>query len=224
MAGAAKKLDRSPRVAVIIPTFRRQYMLGLLFKAFGDQKHRNFRIYLSYFDPADIINTRDPKGINDSRIIPVHCKTKGSSAQRNFGLREALKDPEVKYVCFFDDDDMPLPDYLSALVAQLEENPTARACSCLVMDPHRGGYWRHPKDKMGRPVCPPVKGTTPGFLYRREVAKPVWDAKGWFQNARYSVAVLGTGHDHTGDIHLPKVLLVLMRDLQGGLHHGDRRF
>jgi len=217
-------VDGGPRVAVIIPTFKRPYLLHLLFRAFIDQFYQNWRIYLSYIDEKHIINTRDAKGINDNRIIAVRAPTKGSSAQRNFGLRCALKDSAVKYVCFFDDDDIPYPDYLSTLVDVLEKNPKARAVSCCVADPHRGGMWRHDRDESGRPLYPLIPGTTPGFLYRREVARPVWDAMGWYQNARYSVAVLGPGHDHRGDIHLKRILLILLRDLNGGLHCADKAF
>ena len=201
-----------PLVAVIVPTFRRKYLLRLLYAAFIDQKHTNWRIYLSYVHSEDVLASKD------ARIIPVKCPTKGSSSQRNHGLGVAKREGSTKYVCFFDDDDLPFPDYLSTLVAALEKNPDARAVSCNVMDPHRGAFWRHGRDEAGRPIFPPIKGTTPGFLYRKNIATPSWDKAGWFQNSRYSARVLGSKHSHTGDVHVDRVLLVLLRDQVGGLH------
>lgn len=188
------------RIAVIVPTWRRRELLLPLYQHFRKQTFKDWAMVVVYVDTNDVHFDWDDKRIHYQRSpIP------GASAQRNEGVLYVEKHiPSAQYIAFFDDDDVPTPDYLEKMAFFLEVNPKARFASCNL----RLGADNH------------IQGTgTPAFLWRKEFAKPVWEPKPYHD--RIYAARMRPGWDIAypikGDIHIDRILVTVGNAEKGGL-------
>ncbi len=105
-----------PKVSVIIPTYNRPELLKKAIQSVLSQTFQDFEIIIV----DDGLEKRADdviKKINDAKITYIqHKKSKGGSAARNTGIKNA----EGKYVAFLDDDDQWLPKKLEIQMSKFE--------------------------------------------------------------------------------------------------------
>ncbi len=120
----------------------------------------------------------------DSRIRYAHTENKKVGDFGNTVRSEMLKQAKGKYVLFFDDDNVILPNYLSEMVSKLENAPDCDFAVCKIM--HFGPLnevevGKPPKVLTGDPVklyhIDPLQ-----VLVRREVIQKI----GWDTTVGYS--------------------------------------
>jgi len=113
----------SPLVSVIIPTHSRPALLVVALKSLLSQTYTNWESIVINDGGVDVstwVNSLDPEG----RIKHFsNRKTRGQSAARNTGLKEAAG----KYIAYLDDDDCYLPEHIETLVSTLETRSYAVA-------------------------------------------------------------------------------------------------
>ena len=103
------------RTSVIIASANRAILLedtlSQVVKFFGDSAE----IVLSVPDESSIPKNIDP-------IVKVTRGSRGASAQRNAGIKDASQNSE--YFVFFDDDTVPANDYLAEVEKFFDDNPS----------------------------------------------------------------------------------------------------
>ena len=113
------KMDNSPKVSVIIPTYNRPNIIGRAIQSVLNQTYQNFEIVI-IDDSPNGGTEKVVRVFKDARIRYVHNKVRGNMPKaRNQGVRESS--PEAKYIAFLDDDDEWLPQFLEKTVKVLEE-------------------------------------------------------------------------------------------------------
>lgn len=112
------RINKTPMVSVIIPTYNRPDRLRTAIESVLNQDYQDFQIVVvndGSISVEDVV--ADLNG--DGRITLItHDRNRGLAASRNTGLRQA----SGKYVCYLDDDDRFLPDHLRTLVTHLEDS------------------------------------------------------------------------------------------------------
>ena len=113
------KNNLSPRVSVVIPTYKRPHLIGRAIKSVLNQTYQDFEIII-IDDSPDEATGKVVKDLNDKRIKYIRNKIRrGFVGAKNQGVKEASKDS--KYIAFLDDDDEWLPLFLEKTVKKIEE-------------------------------------------------------------------------------------------------------
>lgn len=107
------KLNGTPFVSIVIPTYNRARFLGRLVRSVLNQTYKNFEVIVaddaSTDDTAEIIKT-----FKDDRIRYIrHESNAGAAAARNTGIKAS----RGEYVAFQDSDDEWLPEKLEKQMA-----------------------------------------------------------------------------------------------------------
>jgi glycosyltransferase involved in cell wall biosynthesis len=116
------KIEKTPQVSVIIPTYNRARIIEEAVDSVLAQDYKDFELII--VDDGSQDNTSEvlaPYG-NDASIL--FQKNKGVSAARNRGIAEA----SGKLIAFLDSDDLWLPQKLSAQVEFFDQRPEALIC------------------------------------------------------------------------------------------------
>lgn len=117
-------MSESPFASVVIPTAGRAELLAGCLAALARQDHprERFEVLVVVDGPDDGTGRQVAAAARDG--LPVRALERprgGPGSARNSGLRQAVGDP----ICFLDDDSVPAPGWLSAIVAGAARNPTA---------------------------------------------------------------------------------------------------
>jgi len=109
----------SPKVSVVIPTYKRPHLIGRAVSSVLNQTYQNFEIVIIDDNPNNDTE-KVVKRFNDKRIKHIRNKIKrGFSGARNQGVEESS--PDSKYIAFLDDDDEYFPLFLEKTIKKLEE-------------------------------------------------------------------------------------------------------
>ena len=126
-----------PTISVIVPVYNLEEEISKCILSILLQKFTDFEIIAVDDGSTD----KSPKILDElakkyKKLITVfHCKNKGLSAARNYGLGKATG----KYVAFIDGDDYVDPNYLSELYKSIVDNNSDISVS---------GYTEHNGEKM----------------------------------------------------------------------------
>ena len=113
------KNNLSPRVSVVIPTYKRPHLIGRAIKSVLNQTYQDFEIII-IDDSPDEATGKVVKDLNDKRIKYIRNKIRrGFVGAKNQGVKES--NPVSKYIAFLDDDDEWLPLFLEKTIKRLEE-------------------------------------------------------------------------------------------------------
>lgn len=153
----------SPRVSVIIPTYRhRNFVLDTLESVFAQSFSDYEVIVVDDGSPDDTASILEPFA-SSGRIRLVRQANQGQAAARNTGLREA----RGEYVAYLDDDDLWPKDRLARHVALLDGLPDAVLVygPCLKLHDNRllpGPDGPHPSGRMRDALLRQYCLTSPG--------------------------------------------------------------
>jgi glycosyltransferase involved in cell wall biosynthesis len=194
------KAEGSPRVSIVMPTYRRSHTILHTLDTVRAQSYKNWELI--------IVDNAGDGGYDfgDPRIhVLSHKVGPSSSHARNHGVRHATGD----FVCFFDDDDEMFPDYLESHVAAFARNPKLKMVRCGMLVDDGGTNFSY---------------ATPECCLRRELATPTWEGRGGAQDQRYfSRIVLENDlalENGTVEI-IPRALCRAKSDPHGGLRNGN---
>jgi len=108
-----------PTISVVIPTYKRPYLIKRVIQSVFNQTYQNFEIVI-VDDSPDNETEKVVNNLQDKRIKYIHTKTKTNPARaRNRGVKESS--PDSKYIAFLDDDDQYFPLFLEKTIKRLEE-------------------------------------------------------------------------------------------------------
>ena len=112
---------KSPKVSIIMPTYRRSHTLLRTIETIRRQTYCNWELII-----IDNEGTKDYQ-FSDPRIkVYVHAERPSASYARNQGVQYATGE----LVCYFDDDDEMFPNYLEMFVRTFEAHPEAKMVRC----------------------------------------------------------------------------------------------
>ncbi|MGA1839286.1 MAG: glycosyltransferase [bacterium] len=203
------ELDRSdkgthnkgkPKISIIMPTYKRSHTIFHAVESIINQTYDNWELII-------IDNAGDGHYYFDEPRIRVYCHTGRISASyaRNMGLQYATGD----IVCFFDDDDEMLPEYLERIAAKFQANPKAQMVRC-------GMIVREGNENYSY--------ATPECSLRKNLATPTWRAiDGIVQDQRYFSRIIKANglSEKNGSIAVIKEGLCRANtDPHGGLRAG----
>lgn len=125
-------------ISVIIPAYNRAEYIERTLKSVKEQTYRPIELIIvdnNSTDSTKLVCERFLKAeeADGFKIILLEEKTRGASAARNCGLKEA----SGKWVCFFDSDDIMSPQALQDSAETIKENTDADVvayATCLVKD------------------------------------------------------------------------------------------
>lgn len=106
-----------PYFSVIVPTKNRPVLLTRAIESVLSQTFKDFELIIIN-DHSDYDVEQEVKLMDDDRIKVVHPEGEERSAARNKGIDVATG----KYICFLDDDDEYLPNYLFDFYSFYENN------------------------------------------------------------------------------------------------------
>jgi len=147
--------ENTLKASIIIPTYKRQHSLFYTLASILSQTYTNLEIVI-----IDNEKNSNYKFSNKRIKYFQHAEEQGASYARNKGLEYATGD----LVCFMDDDDIMLPEYLEKMVAPFRD-VEVKCVSCNIL--------------LVENEIPPHKHfCTPTILMRREYATPTWGKDG----------------------------------------------
>ena len=154
--------DTSPRVSVVLPTYRRAQMLSRAIDTVRAQSLVDWELIVvddngdghpAQVEAAAVV----ARHADDPRIVYVaHENNQGGGAARNTGICRA----RAPYVAFLDDDDAWYPEKLALQVARFDQSPADVAMVY-------GGFRRVSTSGPGRTEMPTRDGHTVATLLRR---------------------------------------------------------
>ncbi|MGA8180447.1 MAG: glycosyltransferase [Desulfobacterales bacterium] len=116
------KIEKAPRVSVIIPTYNRARIIEEAVDSVLAQDYKDFELII--VDDGSQDNTSEVLAAYGNGASILFQKNKGVSAARNRGISEA----SGKLIAFLDSDDLWLPQKLSAQVEFFDQRPEALIC------------------------------------------------------------------------------------------------
>lgn len=110
------------KISIVIPFYNNPELLKEMIESIINQSYEEWELLLVN-DGADkkTLECIEPYKLNDHRIkiIKRNRLPKGAQTCRNIGLEKA----KGEYICFFDSDDIVLPNCLQTRISFMEENP-----------------------------------------------------------------------------------------------------
>lgn len=139
---------KKPFFSVIIPTLNEENDISNLLNSLDKQTFKNFEVIIVDNGSEDktIPDIKNLKSNVEFPIEIVHCKEKGISYARNFGVKYA----KGKYLIFFDADGVVTKKWLEIAHKQLSKKDTIKAVT--------GIYFHYPTSNI-------IKLFTYNFLY-----------------------------------------------------------
>ena len=134
------KQSPTPKVAAVVATYRRERELGRLMSALAVSDVAPVAIYVA--DNASSEKTKEICLAAGAKWLPRPVNN-GPGAAWNTGISAALAAPEVTHILILDDDVVPPPDALKAMLAAMEK-ASCGAVSPLLFDAN-GTLWGFPE-------------------------------------------------------------------------------
>jgi glycosyltransferase involved in cell wall biosynthesis len=116
------KIEKAPRVSVIIPTYNRAGIIAEAVDSVLAQDYKDFELIV--VDDGSTDNTSEVMARYGDDVRVLFQENKGVSAARNRGITEA----SGKLIAFLDSDDLWLPQKLSTQVEFFSQRPDALIC------------------------------------------------------------------------------------------------
>jgi glycosyltransferase involved in cell wall biosynthesis len=116
------KIEKPPRVSVIIPTYNRARIIEEAVDSVLAQDYKDFELIVVNDGSTD--NTSEVLAPYGDDVHVLSQENKGVSAARNRGITEA----SGKLIAFLDSDDLWLPQKLSMQVEFFDQRPDALIC------------------------------------------------------------------------------------------------
>lgn len=117
--------SNAPRVSVIIPTFNHAQYIGQAITSVLDQHYVDYEIIV--VDDGSMDNTHNIVAQFGRRVNYIWQENRGLAGARNAGIRVA----KGQFIALLDSDDMYEQDFLSVLVALMDEHPDVDAVYCV---------------------------------------------------------------------------------------------
>ncbi|QEH38557.1 UDP-Glc:alpha-D-GlcNAc-diphosphoundecaprenol beta-1,3-glucosyltransferase WfgD [Aquisphaera giovannonii] len=188
--------ERTLKVSIIMPTYRRPHTIGQAIGSVLAQTHADWELIVSD-------NAGDGYRFDDPRIVVLDSRGVASAAYaRNRAIPLATGD----LVSFLDDDDELDPTYLETLAGEFRSRPALQMVKCQMI--RRGEL----NETYG----------TPTVLVRRPLATPSWEPM-WRQDRSYFQAIIDRHglSEAAGTLAiLPRALCRSGVDPTGGLRAG----
>ena len=186
-----------PKVSIIIPTYKRQHVLFRTVQSLLAQSYQNWELIV-------VNNERGGKVSlpTDPRItVYEHCEEANACYARNAGLQHASGD----LICFFDDDDIMFPDYLSKMAAPFA-NPEVQVVRCGMLCTFG--------------ACDFSYSTQEAWL-RRAYATPTWSKGSAVHDQIYYHSIVAkNGWTRKNIVQLGEVLVKAYSEPKGGIREG----
>lgn len=116
--------SQSPRVSVIIPTYRRAHNIRECIDSVLAQTYQDFEIIV--VDDGSTDSTRDVVAAYGERVRYIYQENRGPASARNTGIQAA----RGELVAFQDSDDLWLPEKLSLQVPLFDQDPEIGLVYC----------------------------------------------------------------------------------------------
>ena len=186
----------SPKVSIVMPTFRRQHVLLRAVESILAQSYQNWELIVVNNE----LGGKLPLMLDSRIFVWQHTEETSAAYARNAGLAHAKGD----LVCFFDDDDEMLPGYLGKMV-QPFACPTVMIVRC----------------GMAHPPGIDFSHATPEVWLRREHATATWQNGTYAQDQIYFQNIVRK-HGWTGvhEVQLGEVLVRAYTEAKGGIREG----
>jgi len=117
-----RKIEKTPQVSVIIPTYNRAGIIEEAVDSVLAQDYKDFELII--VDDGSQDNTSEVMARYGNEVRVLFQENKGVSAARNRGITEA----SGKLIAFLDSDDLWLPQKLSTQVEFFSQRPDALIC------------------------------------------------------------------------------------------------
>lgn len=189
--------DYTPKVSIIMGTFRRQHIIGRTVASLLAQEYQNWELI--------VINNEKNGAVNlpaDSRIrVHEHTEMANPCYAKNCGYQYVTGD----LVCCFDDDNDMLPGYLSKMVAPFAD-PEVKIVHCGM--------------RLDSNICDFSYDTQEAWL-RKEDATPTWVPGSMVHDQIYYRGIIkAKGWTRRNIIQLGEVLIQAHTDPKGGMREG----
>lgn len=106
---------KSNEVAVIVINLNGLHLLNDCLSGLGSQKFKDFDLYFVDNNSADKSVEFVQKNFSSAKIIKLD-KNMGFASANNIAIKEALKNPSVKYVVCLNNDTLVEPEWLSEMI------------------------------------------------------------------------------------------------------------
>lgn len=169
-------------VSIVMPTYKGAHSVGRAIESVLAQKYRRFELVVVDDNPPESPERRETQDLMerylvDDRIRYVrHPKNMNGSAARNTGINASVGE----YLTFLDDDDVMMPNRLSASVAAMDAYPAASMVFCDILHVyddagHMNLYVMNPDDltPAGILLNEAAVGTGSNLFCRRDVVVAV---------------------------------------------------
>ena len=195
------------KVSVIIPTYKREHTIQTALQSIYDQTYKDWEAIVVDNEPDHLYNFDHPQ-VRYYHYIEEH----GAGAVRNEGIRQA----EGGLLCFLDDDDVFVPDYMKVMTSVFGNSEISIA-HCLI------NFNEH--------TAPEHECHTPTMMIRKQYVTSTWtnrvDHDQWYYNTIISAVSNSKCRDWTDVLqgkapagvcaHIPLVLVHAHRGCEGGL-------
>lgn len=125
-------MEHKAKISIVIPTYNRAATLGKTLDSFIAQDFKAWEVIVvddhSADETKEVVEEYQKR---DSRInYLVNKRKKGAQGARNTGILHA----QTEWVALFDSDDIPYPEYLSTLIAAVDEKTDVVTCYGRLVD------------------------------------------------------------------------------------------
>lgn len=191
----SKKYAEDPIVSIIMPTYKRRHTIFITIGSILNQTFTSWELIVIDNEPGNNYK------FDDVRIkYHKHSEIPGAAHARNQGIQYVKSD----LVCFFDDDDIMLPNYLECMVEPFNDpNIEMTICQVRLVE--------------GR-VAPHRAFCTPGSIVKKKYATPIWSTFHGHDLKYFNDIADSLPPDSIAEI--PKVLVHAYTSPQGGLRGG----
>ena len=189
--------DYTPKVSIIMGTFRRQHIIGRTVASLLAQTYQNWELIVINNEKNGVVSLPD-----DPRIsVHEHTEMANPCYAKNCGYQYVTGD----LVCCFDDDNDMLPGYLNKMVAPFAD-PKVKVVHCGMRLPSN--------------VCDFSYDTQEAWL-RREDATPTWTPGSMVHDQLYYRGIIAAkGWTRDNIVQLGEVLIQAHTDPVGGMREG----
>ncbi len=181
-------MTKNKLVSVIMPVYNAEKLLGSSVETVLSQNYNDLELILVDDGSSDQSpRICDQFSQQDERVKVIHQANAGVSAARNAGLDKASGD----YICFIDSDDLLDVDFLTKMLAVLEDQSVDIACSSRISFVDEADFSTIERENINRQDFS-ASAAIDNFLYQKEIANAVWSKlyrRQLFDDVRFPLGV-----------------------------------